>query len=513
MNNAIPLFVIIPLFTAFLIPMIGKVFKGFYKVITPTIFLLLTGLSIYYLLNPIYGGWQYKVGGWSEMQGIPVAIYLVIDALSSFLLLIINLIAFAASFYAVSYINKYEGKTNFFILFCLMAAGMNGVVIAGDIFNMFVFLEISVISSYSLVAFGIEKVELEASFKYQVLGGIASLLIIFGIGLLYWQTKTLNIADIAKVLAVEGDKNLITFVQVIFLTGFGLKAAMIPFHAWLPDAHSSAPSPISAMLSGVLIKAIGIYAILRLYFNMFPISYEIAYTITSIGALSMIVGVFLAIGQWDMKRLLAYHSISQMGYVILAVGIGMLIISQGGDKSIAALAIAGGLFHLINHAVFKGLLFLTAGAVEYETGTRNLKKLGGLSEKMPITAYSSFGASMAISGIPPFNGFFSKLIIIIAAVKAQYYLLAVFAVLVSIITLASFLKVQRYAFFSKASFDFGVRKIKEVPFFMAFSMVFLAVLCLALSALILPGIREAVLTPSVNTLMNATDYALQVLGN
>ena len=159
MNNAIPLFVIIPLFTAFLIPMIGKVFTGFYKVITPTIFLFLTCLSIYFLLNPLHGGWQYKVGGWSEMQEIPVAIYLIIDALSSFLLVIINLIAFAASFYAVSYINRYEGKTNFFILFCLMSAGMNGVVIAGDIFNMFVFLEISVISSYALVAFGIEKVE------------------------------------------------------------------------------------------------------------------------------------------------------------------------------------------------------------------------------------------------------------------------------------------------------------------------------------------------------------------
>jgi multicomponent Na+:H+ antiporter subunit D len=513
MNNAIPLFVIIPLFTAFLIPIVGKVFKGFYKLITPVVFLTLTCLSIYFLLNPLHGGWLYKVGGWSDVQGIPVAIVLVIDALSAFLLLIINLIAFAASFYAVSYINQYEGRTNFFILFCLMAAGMNGVVIAGDIFNLFVFLEISVIASYALVAFGIEKVELEASFKYQVLGGIASLLIIFGIGLLYWQTKTLNIADIAKVLSVQENDSLITFVQVIFLAGFGLKAAMIPFHAWLPDAHSSAPSPISAMLSGVLIKAIGIYAILRLFFNMFPVSYEVAYVITSIGALSMIVGVFLAIGQWDMKRLLAYHSISQMGYVILAVGIGMIIIAQGGDKNIAALSIAGGLFHLINHAVFKGLLFLTAGAVEYETGTRNLKKLGGLSGDMPVTSYSSFGASMAISGIPPFNGFFSKLIIIVAAVKAQFYLLALFAVVVSIITLASFMKVQRYAFFSKPNYASGEKSIREVPFSMAFSMVFLGLLCLALSALILPGVREVVLTPSVNALMNATDYALQVLGN
>jgi multicomponent Na+:H+ antiporter subunit D len=469
-------------------------------------------MSVYFLIQAADESWNYAVGGWSVMGGIPIGIFMVLDALSALLLTIINLLAFASSFYALSYMNKYEGNKYFFTLFCLMTTGMSGVVLAGDIFNLFVFLEISVISSYALVSFGIEKEELEASFKYQVLGGLASLLIIFGIGMLYWQTKTLNIADISAMLSQQANPALITFTSVIFIAGFGLKAAMIPFHAWLPDAHSSAPSPISAMLSGVLIKAIGIYVIMRLFFNMFEVQYETAYIITSIGALSMIVGVFLAIGQWDMKRLLAYHSISQMGYVVLAMGIGMIIIAEGGNKGIAALSIAGGLYHLINHAVFKGLLFLTAGSVEHATGTRNLQELGGLSEKMPITAYSSFGASMAISGIPPFNGFFSKLIIIIAAVKAQFYLLAVFAVVVSIVTLASFMKVQRYAFFSVSRDEEKFKKVKEVPFPMAFSMVLLGILCLFLSILIIPGIREEILMPSVNILMNGGDYALHALG-
>jgi multicomponent Na+:H+ antiporter subunit D len=286
---------------------------------------------------------------------------------------------------------------------------------------------------------------------------------------------------------------------------------MIPFHAWLPDAHSSAPSPISAMLSGVFIKAVGIYVIIRLFFNMFIVSEGMAILITTLGTLSMVIGVFLAIGQWDFKRLLAYHSISQMGYVVLAVGMGMILVSRGSKPEVAALAITGGIFHLINHAAFKGLLFLNAGAIEYAIGTRNLKEMGGLAKSMPVTSATSFIASMSISGIPPFNGFFSKLIIIIAAIMGRFYLLAVLAVIVSIITLASFLKFQRYAFYNKT--DVKRDKIKEVPFPMIFSMVVLSIFCLALSLLIIPEIREAVLTPAVNILTDPSKYTSIIIGH
>jgi len=292
------------------------------------------------------------------------------------------------------------------------------------------------------------------------------------------------------------DKIHYTVIQLLLLSGFGLKAAVIPFHAWLPDAHSSAPSPISAMLSGVLIKAAGIYVLIRIFFNMFIISREIAVLITTLGALSMVIGVFLAIGQWDIKRLLAYHSISQMGYVILSVGIGMLLLARGTKPEIATLAIAGGIFHLINHAAFKSLLFLNAGAIEYRTGTRNLKEMGGLSGLMPATSATSFIASMSISGIPPFNGFFSKLIIIIAAILGKFYLLALIAVIVSIITLASFLKFQRYAFYNKAAVS-RAESIREVPFPMVFSMVILGILCVVLSLLAIPQVRDLFLTPAI----------------
>lgn len=505
MSSYIPLFVIIPLAAAFLIPIIGRFFGGFQKTLSSVVFAFLSFLSLYFMFSRDQNTYIYMIGGWEPMNGIPIAIYFTLDGLTVFMLTIINLISFFAAFYAISYIKRFTAENNFYALFCLMVGGMNGVVLTGDLFNLFVFLEIAVIASYALVAFGIEKNELEASFKYQVLGGIASILILFGIGMIYWKTKTLNIADVSSILSNSQQDTYLLFTQIIFITGFGLKAALIPFHAWLPDAHSSAPSPISAMLSGVLIKAIGIYSIIRLFFNMFPLSSEVTTIIIILGTVSMVLGVFLAVGQWDIKRLLAYHSISQMGYVVIGVGMGMMIIVNGGDQSVAALSIAGGLFHLFNHAVFKGLLFLNAGAIEYETGTRNLKEMGRLSEYMPVTYSTSLGASMAISGIPPFNGFFSKLIIILAAIKGKFYLLAVLAILVSIITLASFLKFQKFSFFNKQK-NLKSHKISEVPFFMCFSMIALAILCLALSLLIFPGIRETILNPAVDALINTNAY-------
>ena len=511
MNPLIPLFVAVPLAGAFLTMILGKFFRNLNKYIGLLVLLFLAVISFYSIITTSGNVSTYRVGGWEPVNGIPIGIYMVMDSLAAILLCIINTIGVLALFYSFSYISQYTSENYFYSLFSLMVAGMNGVVLSGDLFNIFVFLEVAAISSYALVAFGVEREQLEATFKYQVLGGLASLLILFGIGFIYWKAKTLNIADIRAALGTTSERTHYLMVQMLLLAGFGLKAAIIPFHAWLPDAHSSAPSPISAMLSGVLIKAAGIYVIIRLFFNMFIISEEIAILITTLGALSMAVGVFLAIGQWDIKRLLAYHSISQMGYVVMSAGIGMILIARGTRPEVASLAIAGGLFHLINHAAFKSLLFLNAGAIEYRVGTRNLKEMGGLSEFMPVTSSTSFAASMAISGIPPFNGFFSKLIIIIAAVMAKFYLLALLAVIVSIITLASFMKFQRYAFHNKEMHNNEI-KPKEVPFPMVFSMVTLGLLCLLLSLMVLPQLRDLILKPATDILMNSQMYISPILG-
>lgn len=507
MNALIPLYVVIPLASAFIMAILGRLIKNIGKVVVVVELLFLTCLTLFFMLNS-QSTLVYRVGGFPDAGDIPIAIYMVIDGLSKLLLLIISAVGFLTALYSTSYTREYTAERKFYILFSLMIAGMNGIVISGDIFNIYVFLEIAAISSYILVAFGVEKHQLEASFKYQVLGCLASLLILLAIGFIYWGTGTLNIADISRQLPYSAP--FVKFVSLLFLVGFGLKAAIFPFHAWLPDAHSSAPSPISAMLSGVLIKAIGLYVIFRLFFSMFALNADIAMTIIVLGTFSMIIGGLMAIGQWDMKRLLAYSSISQMGYVVMGVGIGMIILVRDGSQTIAAFAIFGALLHLLNHSVFKSLLFLNAGAVEYRTGIRDMRKLGGLAEKMPITSKTSLIASMSISGIPPFNGFFSKLIIILAAVKAQFYWLAFIAVAVSVITISYFLKFQKYIFYNKpGEYD---HQIKEVPLPMSIAMMILALLCILLSMMVIPSIRDQFIFPAVNVLIKNLQYSAAVLG-
>ena len=490
----LPVFVIIPLGAAFLISLLGKRIRNMPDILANlgTLFLLLFSLYSIPLVR-IQKVLVYKVGGWLP----PIGIAMVMDGLTSFMLITVNLVSFLVSIYAISYMQKYTDKWKFYTLFMLMLAGMNGIIITGDLFNLFVFLEIASIASYALVAFGTEAEELEASFKYAIMGSIASSFILLGIALLYSYTSTLNMADMALVLSNKPAGLLIKFASALFLMGFGLKAALVPFHAWLPDAHPSAPAPISAMLSGVLIKVLGVYAIIRISFNILGIDNTILYIFMLLGIVSMLVGVILALSQWDFKRLLAYHSISQIGYVILGIGLG------------TPLGILGGLFHLFNHSMFKSLLFLNSGAIDYSAGTRDLQKMGGLREKMPVTANTNLAASMAIAGVPPFNGFFSKLIIIMACVQAHRYGYALGAVLASILTLASFMKVQRYAFFGKLNEKW--QGIKEVPLTMKFSMIILAVICLLTSLFMAPSV-EPFLTSAVDVLLSGQGYIQNVLG-
>ena len=487
--NMIPLFVALPLTVSFFIILFGNRVRWISDVLCTLSTLALCLLSLYAVgvVNG-HGTITYKVGGWFP----PVGICLVLDSLSCFMLVIVNSITMIVTIYAINYMERYTAKNKFYALFLLMLAGMNGVIITGDIFNLFVFLEIGSIASYGLVAFGTEEEELEASFKYMIMGSIAGLLILLGIGLLYSYTSTLNMADIARVVSEKSGSKLIVFVSVLFLVGFGLKGALFPFHWWLPDAHSSAPAPISAMLSGLLIKALGVYALIRILFSVLNATSFLPVFMV-LGTMSMVIGVFLAVVQWDFKRLLAYSSISQVGYIMLGVGLG------------TPLGIMGGLFHLFNHSMFKSLLFLNSGAVDYATGTRDLKELGGLRERMPVSASTSLVASMSIAGLPPFNGFWSKLIIIIACVNAGHPVYAVWAVLASIMTLAVFMKVQKYVFFGELKDKF--KAIREVPFAMQVSMVLLALICFFGGLLLVPAVSGDFLQSAADAVTNGKEYA------
>jgi multicomponent Na+:H+ antiporter subunit D len=441
------------------------------------------------------------------------------DGLTVLLLIAINVIAFLCTVFSLKYMTAYTGLPKYYSLFMLMVAGMNGVVVSGDLFNLFVFLEIASVASYALVAFGVEADELEAGFKYMILGSVASVMILFAVGTVYAVTGTLNMADAAREIATRfGGAEMnpaILLAAAFFLMGFGLKAALVPFHAWLPDAHPSAPAPISAMLSGVVIKSLGVYAMCRVMFHVFgfasssPSSAIIANAMIWLSMLSIVIGGLMAIGQWDFKRLLAYSSIGQIGYVMLGLGIGAQVLATGGTRTLAGLAILGGLFHLINHAAFKSLLFLSSGAIQHATGTRDMKMLSGLGKRMPITAATTSLAALSISGVPPFSGFWSKLIIIVATIQAGHPVIASVAIAMAFVTLAYYVKVQREMLFGPVRGC--AESAREVPALMYLPLIILAIVCVGFG-LLYPVWGSGILEPARDALLNGAEYIKLVLG-
>ncbi len=262
-QTLIPLFVAVPLGMSLLVQLVARrrhAVAETLTIITLLVLTLMSGLSV-------GQSGIYHLGGWPT----PVGIDMRLDALATLLLLVVSVVGLAVSLYSVDYMRRFTARSHFYSLFLLMVTGMNGVILAGDLFNLYVFLEVAAIASYSLVAFGCAHEELEASFKYIVLGSLSSALILTGVALVYGITGTLNLAHIASRIAETGMSMPLLLAFGLFICGFAFKAALVPFHAWLPDAHPSAPAPVSAMLSGVLIKAIGVYVLARLAFNVFGI--------------------------------------------------------------------------------------------------------------------------------------------------------------------------------------------------------------------------------------------------
>jgi multicomponent Na+:H+ antiporter subunit D len=480
-HTLIPLFVAVPLAGAILIQLAARWKAVLSEWLANATMLLLMLMCI----ASIGHTGLYHMGGWPT----PLGIDLRLDALATLLLLAINVVGLAVTLYSVEYMRRFTARGHYYGLFLLMVAGMNGVILAGDLFNLYVFLEVAAVASYALVAFGCAHEELEASFKYIVIGTLSSALILIGVALAYGVTGTLNMTQMSARIAETGLDAPMLLAFGLFICGFAFKAAMVPFHAWLPDAHPSAPAPVSAMLSGVLIKALGVYVLARLIFNVFGVGENELGLLRWLGLLSMTAGGLLAAGQKDIKRMFAYSSISQVGFIMVGLGLG------------TPLGLIGALYHLVNHAMFKSLLFLNAGAIEYVTGTRNLKKLGGLNAAMPVTSATSMVGSMSIAGVPPFNGFWSKLIIILACVESGHYGFAAMAVVVSVITLAYQLKFQRMAFF-----DVLPKRLQEMqrePRLMALAMVLLAAGCIALSFAVVSGLRDPMLIGAAQQSLSA----------
>lgn len=439
------------------------------------------GLPLYFtlrLIPAVGGGLDY------ELFGARFAL----DSVSLLFLVVVNAVAFACMIYATSYVAHLGGRGKFFALLLIMVFGLNAMLLTRDLFSLYLFLEVASIASYVLVAFGLEHDGIESAVKYLLLSAVATSLVLVGILLVYMTAGTLEFAPLAAALEGTGGPvpGMLLLAAALFIAGFGLKAAVMPFHAWLPDAHPSAPAPISAMLSGVVIKVAGVYALARIFFGILPEIGEVRTIFLILGTLSMIAGAVLAYFQRDFKRMLAYSSISQIGYILIGLGLGNL------------LGLVGALFHVFNHALFKSLLFLNSGAVQYRLGTRDIEQMGGLENRMPVTAATSVFGTLSIAGIPPFNGFWSKLFIIMGALAAGQTAVATLAILVSVFTLGYFLIIQRKVFFGHLNEKW--RDIREAPAAMSVAVILLAAACL-LTGVFFHSVTSGIVEPAAVILL------------
>jgi multicomponent Na+:H+ antiporter subunit D len=375
------------------------------------------------------------------------------DGLSRVLLLSIGIVVFAAAFAGHSMAGLPKPRFNFFNLLILAMIGMNGTVLLADLFSLYLFLEVTSVSSFILIASTRGLAGLEGAFKYLILSAVASVLMLSSVGLLLMLAGATDFGSVKAALANGSAGLLAKLAMGAFVCGLFIKGGLVPFHGWLPAAYSAAPAPVSVLLAGIATKASGIYVLVRLATEVFTGNAAIGQALMLVGAVSIVVGALAAIGQTDMKRLLAYSSISQVGYIILGLGCAVTCTASEdvNVKAIAALALAGAVFHLFNHAIFKSLLFVNSAALEQRLGTTEMAKLGGLGGRMPATGVSSLIATLSTAGIPPLSGFWSKLIIIIALWQGGFYTYAVVAVLFSVVTLAYLLVMQRKVFFGKVA--------------------------------------------------------------
>jgi multicomponent Na+:H+ antiporter subunit D len=395
----------------------------------------------------------------------------------------------------------------------LVLASINGMLFTGDLFNLFVFLEILSLSSAGLIASWREDEEApEAAFKYIVISTVASLFVLFAVGILYGQYGVLNMAKLSTMI---GYSLLDKAALCMLFAGFVMKCGSAPLHMWVPDAYSRSPASVTALF--VVISQVSLYALIRVLFTLFGITLNLAtlgWIVIVLGIISMLAGIFMAFPQKDIKRMMAYQSVSQAGYMLLAIGVGLAVL--GNPEALDAFgisAISGGLFHIVNHALYKGLLFLAAGAIFYCIGTRDMDSMGGLAKKMPLTAVMFLVGSLAIAGIPPFNGFASKLMIYISVFKFSP-LLAILAIVVSVLTLALFMKAFYLAFLRvpQASKKKMVAETAsgKVPKLMIAGMLVLAVLVVLLG--LFPGMFvENLVQPAAEALVSQTGYVGAVI--
>jgi multicomponent Na+:H+ antiporter subunit D len=395
---------------------------------------------------------SYELGGWSPPWGIEYRI----DKLNAFIALIISGVSTVVLLAAQTSIEKEipeQKHTLFYILYLLSLTGMLGIVTTGDAFNVFVFLEISSLSAYSLIALGRDRRALWASFQYLIMGTIGATFILIGIGLMYQMTGTLNMADLAERLPEVAETRTVTTAYVFFIVGVCLKLALFPLHLWLPNAYAHAPSIVTAFFAATSTK-VAAYLLIRFTFSIFGVSFSFTTLpmetlFLALGLLGIFVASTVAIYQDNIKHVFAYSSVAQIGYMI----VGFSMSSHAGLSAM--------LLHVFNHALMKGALFLALGAVLYRVGSTQLRDFQGLGRQMPLTMGAIVVAGLSLIGVPLTVGFVSKWYLVVAAIEKGWWPVAGLILLGSLLAVVYVWRIVETAYF-KAPMA-GKELVQEAP--------------------------------------------------
>ncbi len=391
--------------------------------------LLLTGIL---LVRTVWldGIIAVQVGSWPA----PFGITLVADMFSASMVLITGIIAFAISVYSLVTIDRRRKQFGYYTLVNTLIMGVCGAFITGDLFNMYVWFEVMLISSFVLLTLGGESRQLEGTFKYITLNLISSALFLVGVGFLYGMVGTLNMADLSVKIAAYENQGLVTVVSMFFLMSFGIKAAVFPVFFWLPASYHTPPIPVTAIFAGLLTK-VGVYSLIRVFTLIFVGNIAFTHTVVLIIAgFTMFVGVLGAASQYDMRRILSFHIVSQIGYMVFGLGL------------YSKLAIAGAVFYILHHIIVKTNLFLVSGVVNHLKGSYDIRKIGGVLNVYPFVAFLFLIPALSLAGIPPLSGFWAKFFIIKDAILDEKYFISFVALLVGLLTLFSMMKIWNEAF-------------------------------------------------------------------
>ncbi|MBO8141942.1 MAG: Na+/H+ antiporter subunit D [Firmicutes bacterium] len=426
----------------------------------PVVLPMLTGIAL--ILLPRRAEWQRRISAVSTAVGFLIAVALIRqvraegiqvlyvgdfpapfgivfvgDLLSTLLVALNMLVAAAVLWYAFLTMDPERERFFFYPLFQFLLMGINGAFLTGDIFNLFVWFEVLLIASYILLTLGGEPYQLQEGFKYVMINMLASTLFLVSVSVLYGTLGTLNMADMAVKIAEVKDSPVVAIASVLLLIVFGIKAAIFPLYFWLPRSYVAPPGAVTAFFGGVMTK-VGVYAMVRVYTLLFGVDDGFTYTLLVwIAGLSMVVGILGTLAQMDFKRILTWHIISQIGYMVMGLAI------------FTPLALAGAIYYVAHIMVVKTALFLASGVTEKLTGTTNLKKMSGLLTTHPALGALFFVGGLSLAGVPPLSGFFGKFTLIQAGLAEGRYGIVATAVGVSLFTLFSMIKIFRTSFWGE----------------------------------------------------------------